>query len=190
MNIVTKKKSFRLVEESSSSQTPSSDYNKTSKAISARDQTINVPSPTSESDEMKRAIAKKLIERYFYQLSDGCGKPNCANKNCASSGSVEALSPNQAAARAIQLYSQEAELCELHPAKVAKTQDCKSNLDDGSGYVICVLFNFFLLFSPSLHSQLCFETLTLVVDRSYCHHFYTLSLLESNFASPNYVNFT
>lgn len=88
---------------------------------------------------MKRAIAKKLIERYFYQLSDGCGKPNCANKNCASSGSVEALSPNQAAARAIQLYSQEAELCELHPAKIAKTNDCKSNKDDGSGYVDFVL---------------------------------------------------
>lgn len=92
---------------------------------------------------MKRAIAKKLIERYFYQLSDGCGKPNCANKNCASSGSVESLSPNQAAARAIQLYSQEAELCELHPAKVAKTQDCKSNVDDGSGYVD--LFNIFII---------------------------------------------
>lgn len=93
---------------------------------------------------MKRAIAKKLIERYFYQLSDGCGKPNCANKNCASSGSVEALSPNQAAARAIQLYSQEAELCELHPPKVAKTQ---SNIDDGSGYVIIVLRFYFAFIS-------------------------------------------
>ncbi|XP_037037747.1 ubiquitin-protein ligase E3A isoform X1 [Bradysia coprophila] len=125
----------RLVEESSSSQPPSSDYNKSTKTISTRDQTITVvSSPTaSESDEMKRAIAKKLIERYFYQLSDGCGKPNCANKNCASSGSVEALSPNQAAARAIQLYSEEAELCELHPAKVAKTHDCKSSTDDDSG---------------------------------------------------------
>ncbi|KAJ6648241.1 Ubiquitin-protein ligase E3A [Pseudolycoriella hygida] len=123
----------RLVEEPSSSQAPSSDYNKTSKTISTREQTITVSPTSSESDEMKRAIAKKLIERYFYQLSDGCGKPNCSNKNCASSGSVEALSPNQAAARAIQLYSQEAELCELHPAKVAKTQDCKANVDDGSG---------------------------------------------------------
>lgn len=137
-------KSFRLVEEASSSQAPSSEYNKASKTISARDQTITVSSPTaSESDEMKRAIAKKLIERYFYQLSDGCGKPNCANKNCASSGSVEVLSPNQAAARAIQLYSQEAELCELHPAKVAKTQDCKSNIDNGSGYVIVLYIVFY-----------------------------------------------
>lgn len=76
---------------------------------------------------MKRAIAKKLIERYFYQLSDGCGNPKCGNKNCASSGGVETLSPNQAAARAIQLYTEEAELCELHPSKVARTQlDCLS----------------------------------------------------------------
>lgn len=72
---------------------------------------------------MKRASAKKLIERYFYQLSDGCGNPKCGNKNCASSGSVEAnMSPNQAAARAIQLYTQEAQLCEMHPSKVARTQ--------------------------------------------------------------------
>lgn len=71
---------------------------------------------------MKRASAKKLIERYFYQLSDGCGNPKCGNKNCASSGSVETMSPNQAAARAIQLYTQEAPLCEMHPSKVARTQ--------------------------------------------------------------------
>lgn len=37
---------------------------------------------------MKRAVAKKLIERYFYQLTDGCGNPDCDNQNCASSGKV------------------------------------------------------------------------------------------------------
>lgn len=37
---------------------------------------------------MKRAAAKKLIERYFYQLTDGCGNPDCDNKYCASSGEV------------------------------------------------------------------------------------------------------
>lgn len=37
---------------------------------------------------MKRAAAKQLIERYFYQLVDGCGNPNCDNKYCASSGEV------------------------------------------------------------------------------------------------------
>lgn len=50
------------------------------------------PSPnsglTAESDTMKRAAAKKLIERYFYQLIDGCGNSNCDNEYCASSGKV------------------------------------------------------------------------------------------------------
>jgi hypothetical protein len=50
------------------------------------------PSPNSslpvESDTMKRAAAKKLIERYFYQLIDGCGNSNCDNEYCASSGKV------------------------------------------------------------------------------------------------------
>lgn len=40
------------------------------------------------SDTMKRAAAKQLIERYFYQLLDGCGNANCDNQNCASSGEV------------------------------------------------------------------------------------------------------
>lgn len=39
-------------------------------------------------DTMKRAAAKKLIERYFYQLVEGCGDPNCSNEYCASSGKV------------------------------------------------------------------------------------------------------
>jgi len=37
---------------------------------------------------MKRAAAKKLIERYFYQVTDGCGDPECDNANCVSSGKV------------------------------------------------------------------------------------------------------
>lgn len=41
-----------------------------------------------ETDTMKRAAAKKLIERYFYQLIDGCGNSNCDNEYCASSGKV------------------------------------------------------------------------------------------------------
>lgn len=38
---------------------------------------------------MKRTAAKRLIERYFYQLTDGCGNPACDNKFCASSGEVK-----------------------------------------------------------------------------------------------------
>lgn len=83
---------------------------------------------SSESDEMKRAHAKQLIEKYFYQLSDGCGNPNCTNRNCASSGEVESLTPNQAAARAIQLFSEEAPLCGMPSTKLARITTNASNL--------------------------------------------------------------
>lgn len=92
---------------------------------------INTPPPTPqpssstsplESEAMKRAAAKKLIERYFYQLREGCGNSECKNKNCASSGEVRNLTPNQAAAKALQLYSEDAELCDVHPSKVARTR--------------------------------------------------------------------
>lgn len=43
----------------------------------------------SPCSNMKRAAAKKLIERYFYQLTDGCGNPQCDNENCVSSGKVQ-----------------------------------------------------------------------------------------------------
>lgn len=80
---------------------------------------VDAESPCSD---MKRAVAKKLIERYFYQLTDGCGNPDCDNQNCASSGKVTNLTPNQAAAQAIQLFSQEARLCDgTQPSKVART---------------------------------------------------------------------
>lgn len=66
-----------------------------------------------DTGDMKRTNAKKLIERYFYQLSDGCGNPDCVNRYCASSGAVRNLTPNQAAARAIQLFSEDAQLCDV-----------------------------------------------------------------------------
>ncbi|XP_022905557.1 ubiquitin-protein ligase E3A [Onthophagus taurus] len=76
-------------------------------------------------NEMKRAAAKKLIERYFYQLIDGCGNSNCNNIYCRSSESfvfkVNTLSANEAAAQAIQLFSQDARLCERHPNKMPRT---------------------------------------------------------------------
>lgn len=50
---------------------------------------VGAESPCSD---MKRAAAKKLIERYFYQLTDGCGNPQCDNQNCASSGKVIKIS--------------------------------------------------------------------------------------------------
>ncbi|KAG6448074.1 hypothetical protein O3G_MSEX005305 [Manduca sexta] len=71
---------------------------------------------------MKRAAAKQLIERYFYQLLDGCGNPNCDNRYCASSGEARNLSPNEAAAEAIKLFYKEARLCDALPNKVPRTE--------------------------------------------------------------------
>ncbi|XP_034937131.1 ubiquitin-protein ligase E3A [Chelonus insularis] len=85
---------------------------------------VEVDSPCSD---MKRAAAKKLIERYFYQLTDGCGNPQCDNQYCASSGKVTNLTPNQAAAQAIQLFSQEARLCDgTQPSKIPRTSSLES----------------------------------------------------------------
>jgi Amino-terminal Zinc-binding domain of ubiquitin ligase E3A len=100
-----------------------------------------------ETDEMKRTAAKKLIERYFYQLIDGCGNVKCNNKFCASSGHVEKLTPNQAAARAIQLFSQDAKLCDTHPSKQAKMHDATTlgnNDTTNSRFVLCVRSHFVL----------------------------------------------
>ncbi|XP_072390654.1 ubiquitin-protein ligase E3A [Diabrotica undecimpunctata] len=84
----------------------------------------NEKTSTDNKDEvMKRAAAKKLIERYFYQLTDGCGNPHCDNRYCASSGEMNPLTPDQAAAQAIQLFSQDARLCERHPNKIARKKE-------------------------------------------------------------------
>lgn len=77
----------------------------------------------NDIDDMKRAHAKQLIERYFYQLSTGCGNADCTNKYCASSGQFEALTPNQAAARAIQLFSEDAKLCDFPASKTPRIAD-------------------------------------------------------------------
>ncbi|XP_073842079.1 ubiquitin protein ligase E3A isoform X2 [Musca autumnalis] len=66
------------------------------------------PTPT----DMKRSAVKELIERYFYQLQRGCGNPKCSNVNCASSGKVAPMTPNEIAAKAISLFSQDAPLCD------------------------------------------------------------------------------
>lgn len=44
----------------------------------------------------KRVAAQQLIERYYYQLTQGCGDDSCTNEHCASSRKAP-LSPNQAA---------------------------------------------------------------------------------------------
>ncbi|ALC43709.1 Ube3a [Drosophila busckii] len=62
--------------------------------------------------EMKRSAVRSLIQRYFHQLQSGCGNAHCTNANCASSGKVASMTPNEVAARALQLFSQDAQLCD------------------------------------------------------------------------------
>ncbi|TGZ70781.1 hypothetical protein CRM22_003002 [Opisthorchis felineus] len=56
---------------------------------------------------------KRLITRYFNQLLRGCQNSRCQNPNCASSSQFRhsRLTPNQAAILAIQLTTNQAELC-------------------------------------------------------------------------------
>ena len=56
-------------------------------------------SETTETGDKRKTI-QKLIERYYHQLTQGCGSNSCSNQNCASSGLM--LSPNDAAARSLQ----------------------------------------------------------------------------------------
>ncbi|XP_026491337.2 ubiquitin-protein ligase E3A [Vanessa tameamea] len=87
---------------------------------------------------MKRAAARQLIERYFYQLLDGCGNPNCDNKYCASSGEARNLTPNEAAAEAIKLFYKEARLCDTLPNKVPRTE---ASTCDSSASATCTNSN-------------------------------------------------
>ncbi|XP_072171197.1 ubiquitin-protein ligase E3A-like [Diadema setosum] len=73
------------------------------------------------SDEMKRSVARGLIERYFYQLVNGCGNASCCNEFCASSGRRQNLSSNEAAAMALDLFKRKATLCDSAPPKQQKT---------------------------------------------------------------------
>ncbi|XP_023210591.1 ubiquitin-protein ligase E3A-like [Centruroides sculpturatus] len=83
----------------------------------------------------KRTAARKLIERYYYQLTDGCGKPECSNIHCASSGKIQKLSPDQAAAMALQLFVSHprAKLCESNSPKMAKLPEVFNNSPNKAG---------------------------------------------------------
>ncbi|XP_056132786.1 ubiquitin-protein ligase E3A [Lampris incognitus] len=71
----------------------------------------------SESSRMKRAAAKHLIERYFRQLTKGCGNGNCTNLFCASCCDFQPVDNNSAAVKALELYKINAKLCHPNPSK-------------------------------------------------------------------------
>ena len=63
------------------------------------------PQPEAEAASGdKRSMVRGLIERYYRQLTEGCGRQSCDNAACASSG-LSKLAPNEAAARSIQCLS-------------------------------------------------------------------------------------
>ncbi|XP_070553095.1 ubiquitin-protein ligase E3A-like [Ptychodera flava] len=82
----------------------------------------------STAEDMKRVAAKQLIERYYYQLIDGCGDGKCPNEFCASSGKRKKLDSNEAAVLALELFKKKAKLCES-PTKIAKKAPKAENAD-------------------------------------------------------------
>ncbi|KAM6963121.1 ubiquitin-protein ligase E3A-like [Aplochiton taeniatus] len=69
------------------------------------------------NERTKKATAKNLIERYFLQLTDGCGNGDCTNEFCASRPGFEPVDKNSAAVRALELYKINAKLCEPYANK-------------------------------------------------------------------------
>lgn len=89
-----------------------------------------VPASLSESrpqtgDGMKRAAAKQQIEKFYYQLTDGCGRENCENAHCASSPTfiLRDQERNILALKAVELFKNKAHLCEVQPSKVARAAE-------------------------------------------------------------------
>ncbi|XP_057696873.1 ubiquitin-protein ligase E3A [Corythoichthys intestinalis] len=68
---------------------------------------------------MNRSTAKNLIERYFRQLTEGCGNDDCDNEFCASCRHFRPLDKNMAAVRAVRLCKSNAKLCDV---KVAQSE--------------------------------------------------------------------
>ena len=73
----------------------------------------------------KRTAAKQRIERYYFQLKEGCGKSDCSNVNCASSPefAYKDISNNDAGLKAIELFKSHAQLCDSKPCKMARNGD-------------------------------------------------------------------
>ncbi|KAM8904781.1 ubiquitin-protein ligase E3A-like isoform 2-T2 [Spinachia spinachia] len=83
---------------------------------------------------MKRAAAKHLIERYYHQLTEGCGNESCSNSWCASSAGFTRMDNNAAAVKALELYKLNAKLCDPHPSKkVTASPHLESNAHSNSG---------------------------------------------------------
>jgi len=136
----------------------------------------------------KRAAAKKLIERYYIQLTSGCGEAHCGNDLCASSECFRfsGLDSNAAAAKALELFQSRSQLCGETVNKVAK-----ENTDQQR----CLVTDSSVSIEPSTSEQFQFHGSddTIAVDehimaaRSAKHHTAGASLLctSSNSSSSS-----
>ncbi|XP_030426887.1 ubiquitin-protein ligase E3A isoform X3 [Gopherus evgoodei] len=85
-----------------------------------------------ETSRMKRAAAKHLIERYYHQLTEGCGNEACTNEFCASCPTFHRMDNNAAAIKALELYKINAKLCDPHPSKKGTSSAYLENNSKGA----------------------------------------------------------
>ncbi|XP_007889306.2 ubiquitin-protein ligase E3A isoform X3 [Callorhinchus milii] len=79
------------------------------------------------ASRMKRAAAKHLIERYYHQLTEGCGNEACTNDFCASCPNFHRMDNNAAGIKALELFKINAKLCDPHPSKKGTSTAYKEN---------------------------------------------------------------
>ncbi|XP_074991554.1 ubiquitin-protein ligase E3A isoform X4 [Calonectris borealis] len=82
--------------------------------------------------QTKRAAAKHLIERYYHQLTEGCGNEACTNEFCASCPTFLRMDNNAAAIKALELYKINAKLCDPHPSKKGTSSAYLENNSKGA----------------------------------------------------------
>lgn len=85
-----------------------------------------------------RETAKRLIQRYFQQLTVGCGNSSCTNESCASHSDFQPLDKNTAAAKALELFKVNAKLCDYYPVVKSSSDESlemggKMSVDEFSG---------------------------------------------------------
>lgn len=98
-----------------------------------RDWTILIPLlPCLNVWYRKRAAAKHLIERYYHQLTEGCGNEACTNEACGSSPGFQRMDNNAAAIKALELYKNNAKLCDPHPSKKGASSAFPENSAKGA----------------------------------------------------------
>ncbi|CAG0922014.1 unnamed protein product [Notodromas monacha] len=81
------------------------------------------------ADVAKQRAQKKfseLIQKFYHQLTKGCGRSSCDNPDCFSAGRMSPLTPDQAAVRAVDLLRNHARLCSSSPHKSAEDPDFKT----------------------------------------------------------------